>query len=95
LSRMLDATVSLIVGTFITVAYWFALAGPLNAITAAIQAAVGAPPAAAVPTLNLLNGISLNIMGVWLICTTVAYLIMFLWEGTRTEDVYSREGTSY
>ena len=92
MSRMLDATLALIIGTMITVAYWFAIAGPLNAIVAAIDAAKGTLPSGATTTYNQLTNLSANIVGVWLICTTLAYIIMYLYEGTRTEDIYSQQG---
>ena len=91
MSRMLDATLALIIGTMITVAYWFAIAGPLNAIVAAIDVAKGTLPAGATTTYNQLTNLSANIVGVWMICTTLAYLVLYLYEGTRTEDVYSSE----
>jgi hypothetical protein len=96
---MLDATVALIVGTFAAITYWFALAGPLNSIIAALDATkgtlfIGRGAPGAVPYNEFLN-VSTQILGIWLIVTLVSYLIMYFWEGQRTEDVYGRGGTVY
>jgi hypothetical protein len=98
-SRMLDATVALIVGTFITITYWFAIAGPLNSIVAAIDSAKGTTFSGrgliGVPSYNEFLNTTTSILGVWLIATLISYLIMFWWEGQRTEDLYGRGGTVY
>jgi len=95
MSRVLDATVALIVGTFITITYWFALAGPMNSIIAAIDATkgtlfTGRAAGGAVPYNEFLN-VSTQVLGVWMIATLIAFLIMYFWEGQRTEDTFRRE----
>ena len=99
MSRMLDATVALIVGTFITITYWFALAGPMNSIIAAIDATkgtlfTGRGASGAVPYNEFLN-VSTQVLGVWMIATLIAFLIMYFWEGQKTEDVYRQGGATY
>jgi len=92
MSRMLDATVALVVGTFISIGYWFALAGPINTITAAVDA-IRDPNlftgrnAGGLIAWTQFNGLTANIFGVWVVATLVSYLIMYVWEATRTEDV--------
>ncbi len=93
---MVNAVVSLVVGTMVAVTYWFALASPMAAIMDALNTAclpsITAGGAQALAAYGVVMSVNTNVLGIWIISTLISYVILFFMEANRSEDVYTQEG---